>query len=155
MPRQQESSASTMEGDLWLRARQRVCLFASHLGPPSSRACTGGMLMLPPASSFSSVGQPPALWAPPTVSLSELVARNSVGSCFGFQTLSSLDNCHITHQSWKGVTEIFLVQYSPLTCRETEAQRRTVTCLETHCGYGCLSLLRHHNRICRLSSFSN
>lgn len=137
-----ERVVPAVEGDLWLRARQGVCLFASHLGPPSSQACIGGMLMLHPASSCSSLGRPPALWAPPTTSLSELVSTDSLGSCFGFQPLSSLDNCHITPQRSKGVTETFLVQYSPLTCRDTEAHRRTVICLGTHCGYGCLSLLR-------------
>lgn len=45
---------AAVEGDLWLRTRQRVCLFASHLGPPSFRACAKGMLMppLPPLALF-------------------------------------------------------------------------------------------------------
>lgn len=59
-------------------------LFASHLGPLNSWACVGGMLMLPPASSHSFLGQPPGLWAPPTASLPELVAREVWGAALVF-----------------------------------------------------------------------
>lgn len=92
--------AAAMKGDLWLHTRQRVCLFAFHLGPPSFRACFRGMLMPPPPSSRSFLVWPPGLrptrCQPPLAN-----GQRQSRKLFGFHSLSSLDNSHIISRSWK------------------------------------------------------